>query len=251
MTWSNFITAARHSEHGVHVYTDIDELADSVCAYLDAGFRTDAHAVVIASAAHWAHFAERLGTLGWSIDALQSDGRLRVEDAEGTLAQLMVDGMPSPQLFEEVVGGVIDSAGPGPVRAFGEMVDVLWQRGERDAAIALEELWNGLSQTRGFALLCGYELDVFDPDVQLEELPEVFRLHTHVLPGDPNRLANAVDRALAEVAGPNAGAIYLSVANDVPHDGLPRAQAVMRWLSAWSEPLGHDVLRRARKLYAG
>jgi len=49
------------------------------------------------------------------------------------------------------------------VRAYGEMVDVLWQRGERDAAIRLEEFWNDLARLQTFSLLCAYCIDHLDP----------------------------------------------------------------------------------------
>jgi hypothetical protein len=61
--------------------------------------------------------------------------------------------------------------------AGGEMVDILWQQGAKEAAIAVEVLWSALQQTRTFALLCGYGLDIFDVEVQAEALPEVLRPH--------------------------------------------------------------------------
>ena len=47
------------------------------------------------------------------------------------------------------------------VRIFGQMVDVLWQQEEHDAAIRLEMLWNQLAQTKSYSLLCGYAMGHF------------------------------------------------------------------------------------------
>jgi len=138
------------------------------------------------------------------------------------------------------------------IRAFGEMVDVLWSDGRKRAAIALEELWNDLARTRSFALLCGYHLDIFELGVQRDALPEVIRTHSHAHTVDePWRLAAAVDQALAEVVGPlRAAGIYLDVAEHVPRGSVYRAQAVLTWLSAGDAPLAHEILQRARMHYA-
>lgn len=131
------------------------------------------------------------------------------------------------------------------------MVDVLWQRGDHPAAIALEELWNELATTRRFALLCGYHLDIFDFDVQRSAMPEIVRTHTHPRPAaDTARLATAVDRALLEIVGSlRAGQIYLTVADEIPRTKLPRAQAVLMWLSERDAPNATRVLDRARMHY--
>src|SRR5207248_7327361 len=112
----------------------------------------------------------------------------------------------SAERFESVVGGAFDRVTerfPGRrIRAFGEMVDVLCARGDAGAAAELEGLWNDLGRTRRFALLCGYHLDVFDPEAQSQLLPVVCRAHTHVRPAYSVRhLSNAVDEALGEVLG--------------------------------------------------
>ena len=111
-----------------------------------------------------------------------------------------MDGdVPSGERFEDAVGGLLDEVArrfpEKTIRAFGEMVDLLFQRGQQATAIALEELWNRALESRRCALLCGYELDVFDLDTQTSALPEIIRTHTHPRPvADTARLAAAVHR---------------------------------------------------------
>jgi hypothetical protein len=138
------------------------------------------------------------------------------------------------------------------MRVFGEMVDILWARGLSAAAVAVEELWNELAERRSFALLCGYRLDIFDIDVQTGALPEVFRMHSHRrLTCEPSRLAAEVDKALTELVGRREAAyIYLDVAEQVGRDTLPRAQALLTWLSATNAPLAKRLLERARTHYS-
>ena len=55
----------------------------------------------------------------------------------------------------------------------------------------VEQLWNQLARTRRFSLLCGYELDVFDPQAQAGALQAICRVHSHVLPAhDADALAS-------------------------------------------------------------
>jgi hypothetical protein len=255
-SWTTFIEQAPAAEHAVQLYRDVSELARSVGAFLAAGFRDDEPAIVIATSGHWSVFAAELERRGLDAKALERKGLLTHADAEETLAAFMDGDSPSAERFEDVVGGIVDQTSARfpdrTIRAFGEMVDVLWQRGQEQAAIALEELWNELAKTRSFALLCGYHLDVFQPDVQRKALPEVIRTHSHTRTvEEPSRLAAAVDQALNEVLGPTRAArIYLDVAEHVPHGALPRAQAVLSWLSAREAPFANEILERTRMHYA-
>lgn len=255
MSWTSFIERAPAAGHAVQVYDDVSELACSFAAFVTAGFREGEPAIAIATAEHREAFLRELVQRGWDPGRLEQKGMLASADAEELLDRFMEGERPSAERFERVVGGLVDEVSarhPGrTVRAFGEMVDLLWGRGQRQAAIALEELWNELARTRSFALLCGYHLDIFEPDVQRDALPEVFRLHSHTRTVEqPSRLAAAVDLALAEVVGPvRAARIYLDVAEHVPHGSLPRAQAVLSWLSTSGFPNARTVLERARMHY--
>ena len=242
-------------DHAVQIYSGLDELAFSVGRFLDAGFRTGEPGLVIATPSHLPSFREEFERRGWQFDELQQ-GLLTCCDADDTLAAVMEGPVPSADRFEEVVGRAIDRVAhrfsDTTVRVFGEMVDLLFQRGQESAAVALEELWNGLLQKRGLALLCAYQLDVFDLDSQSSALPEIFRTHTHQRPvADTARLAAAVHETLTEVVGPDGAArIYLKVAGDVPRTKLPRAQAVLMWLGSHEPATAQRVLQGARTRYA-
>jgi hypothetical protein len=256
MSWTTFLDQACPTEHAVQVYTELDELAISVGRFLDAGFRADEPAVVIATSGHWETFRAEIERRGWSVDELQAQGLLICRDAEEILGSFMDGDLPSAARFEAAVGGLIDDVSSRfpekTIRAFGEMVDVLFQRGRESAAIALEELWNRLLETRRCALLCGYELDVFDLDMQTSALPEIVRTHTHPRPvADTARLAAAVHETLTDVLGSDMAArIYLRVAEEVPRTALPRAQAVLMWLSRHQPTTAKRVLEGARVRYA-
>jgi KaiC/GvpD/RAD55 family RecA-like ATPase len=256
MSWSTFLEGAPPTGHAVQVYSALAELAASVGTFLDAGFRAGEPAVVIAAAGHAQAFRAELERRGHDVDELQAQGLLTCCDAENTLASFMDGDVPSGERFEETVGGLLDQVArrfpEKTIRAFGEMVDLLFQQGQQAAAIALEELWNRALESRRCALLCGYELDVFDLDTQTSALPEIIRTHTHPRPvADTARLATAVHQTLIEVVGSVAAArIYLRVAEEVPHTSLPRGQAVLMWLSRHQPTTARRVLQGTRSRYA-
>jgi hypothetical protein len=236
--------------HSVQLYRDEAELAEAVGSYLGSAVDAGDPCLVVATPQHDARFAEALGSRTPEERAL-----LTSADAEQTLAALMADGEPSGDRFEAVVGGLLDSiaaAHPGRhIRVFGEMVDLLCQRGKCTAAVALERLWNELQRKRPFSLLCAYELDVFDRAAQTGPLPEVCREHTRVhAAADPARLTRAVDRALEEVLGADqAGKVYLLVGEEARRGRIPIAQLALMWVSENMPALADRVLAAARSQY--
>jgi hypothetical protein len=66
----------------------------------------------------------------------------------------------------------------GTIRAYGEMVNVLWKDGLTAAAIRLETLWNELAKSYDFKLLCGYSMGNLYKDAAVGEIT---RQHSHLL----------------------------------------------------------------------
>jgi hypothetical protein len=75
----------------------------------------------------------------------------------------------------------------GTVRAYGEMVDCLWKNEAAAAAIRLEVLWNQLTNTCDFCLLCAYSIGNFYKHGAYED---ICSQHTHVVSaaGKPIRI---------------------------------------------------------------
>lgn len=143
--------------HAVQFYEQEDFLVDRVASFLAAGIGAGEPCVVIATGEHNDLFAERLRSLGAGTDGVT------FLDARSTLDALLDRGMPDREKFRQVIGNALAGAGGSlrRVRAYGEMVDLLWRDGEPDAAIRLEELWNDLASHYAFTLLCAYPLANF------------------------------------------------------------------------------------------
>jgi len=138
-SWDAFVSGQDPSGHGAEIYSDSGELAESVAAFLAAGFAAGGAGLLVATPDHAGAIASALASRGWSAETIESE-HLLVVDAETTLEAILVDGVPSAQAFEEVVGGLVDRFAHRPLRIFGEMVDLLTAAGRVDAAIELEEL---------------------------------------------------------------------------------------------------------------
>ena len=88
-------------------------------------------AIVIATPEHRLEFETRLGQAGVDLAAARDDGSYLALDAAQTLSELMAADQLDGAAFDRVIGTVIAAAGAGgrPVRAFGEMVALLWDDG--------------------------------------------------------------------------------------------------------------------------
>ena len=156
--------AACGHEHLVEFYETEEHLVGAVTDYVVPALRGDGAAIVVATTDHRHAFADAIRAAGIDIDAAVEDGRYVPIDAGRLLARFMVGGAPDPARFREVVTQLLDHAGTGrrEVRVYGEMVALLWARGDVASTIAVEDLWNTLVDEHGFTLFCGYPISAFD-----------------------------------------------------------------------------------------
>ena len=176
-------------------------------------------------------------------------------DATQTLAELLVDGVPERARFQAVVGRAVEScmaAGYPRLRAFGEMVDIL-RRASVAAALQLEELWTELVSARRIALLCGYSIDPFEPEVCRGLLQRVSAAHSHLVPvEDYARLDRAVESAYLEVFGVGRDSGYLRrafIANYPRPAAMPDAQAAILAAQEFVPQAAGALLDRVRHHY--
>src|SRR5688572_13893461 len=155
-----------HSHHhAVQFYGTDESLFTTVAGFISEGLIAGQPAIVIATPAHCQAIVAELARRLIDVPAAKHIGDLVCMDAEETLATFMDGESPDPDAFKRHVGDVIAQTLGGrvrtAVRAYGEMVDILWKQGKPEAAIRLEILWNDLAQTHSFELLCGYSIGNF------------------------------------------------------------------------------------------
>lgn len=241
-------------QHFVQFYdADPAAWARSVGRYVIEGLDAGESVLVIATREHREAISRQLCVLGCSPDATKYFGRLRFCDAEHTLSKFMEAGEPDWDRFQRSVGCEIQrargSSANGHVRAYGEMVGVLWTARQFAAAIRLEAYWNRVLQGAPLKLFCGYPVNVFSEDFHQSELSDVVSAHTHVLPtGENGDLHDALARALDEVAGVDRMERFIQPEHH-PNTEIPVAEAAI-WALAKNLPdQARDVIRTARRYY--
>jgi hypothetical protein len=78
----------------------------------------------------------------------------------------MVDGWPDEGLFTQVIDELLLRARSEhkKVRAFGEMVALMWEEGQCGATVQLEHLWARLCKKESFSLFCACPKTGFTED---------------------------------------------------------------------------------------
>jgi hypothetical protein len=141
-------------EHQLQVYAG-DLPAADIARFLRTGLDNGEAGLVIATPANAFRIRQALG---------DAQARCVFLDASVELARFMVDGQPDPGRFHDALSPALRQAqrrGNGGVRAYGEMVAILCQRGQHQAAVHVEQLWNLLLRGQPVALLCAYPLQAF------------------------------------------------------------------------------------------
>ncbi len=187
--------------HVVHFYESDDYLCGLVSDFVGDGLASGEPAVIIATEPHRVAFASLLAAKGFDVDGAVASGQLRFCDARETLDTFMRGAMPDEHQFRATVGGVIAAASRNSnatrVRAYGEMVHLLWLDGNPEGAIRLEELWNDLAGVHTFALLCAYPMGNFYKESDAPLFARVCHTHGLVLPTE--RYTEAPDEATRAV----------------------------------------------------
>ncbi|HEY3857967.1 MAG TPA: MEDS domain-containing protein [Verrucomicrobiae bacterium] len=170
------------SGHVVQFYNDDTTFLDSLCGFIAEGLKAGEAAIVIATASHRASLEFRLRALGFNVPDLIRDDRYVAVDAEETLAKLIIDSKLDERVFKQLASQLLARAKKSgrAVRAFGEMVAILWSKGNKTATTSLEKLWNEFRRTEDFQLFCAYPSNGFDKDSALE-IQEICSAHSKVI----------------------------------------------------------------------
>ena len=169
--------------HIVNFYDDEADLVTDVVRFLADDLQGDEVVVVLATPVHRDAIDATLERRLTDGRGGRESGRYVSRDAAEVLSRFMVDGAPDRGRFMAVVGGLIAAVAEGgrPVRAYGEMVALLWQDGNVSGAIELEALWNELARDQRFALYCAYPMAAVDNNDDLTATRRVCDEHSRVV----------------------------------------------------------------------
>jgi hypothetical protein len=254
--WRSLLHDAAPKEHIVQLYQDQQFLNRAVCRFAAAALAHGEGVILVPTAAHWEAFYPRLEAEGVDIKAAQSQGQLTVVDADELLPRFMGEKMPDAPVFLGLAGEVVARARGRnrypKVRWWGEMVNVLWERGDATASMALEDLFDQLAHEQEIAIFCSFLMDNFDGEVHTRMLPRLGQNHSHLIPVENYfRLERAVANALREVVGPVEASVLERklLESYAPPFAMPSSQALLFALRQVVPDVSDAVLQRSGTLY--
>jgi hypothetical protein len=254
--WDHVLSHAGPRDHVVQLYQDQDFLNRAVCRFAGAALANGEGLILVPTAEHWNAFRPRLEAEGVDVRAAQDRGQLTVVDADETLPRFMGKTLPDAPVFLGLAGEIIRrtrAAGSYPkVRWWGEMVNVLWERGDVAASMNLEDLFDRVAHEQDIAIFCSFVMDNFDGEIHTHMLPRLGENHSHLIPvEDYARLERTVADALREIVGPDEARVLegkLLSEYQAPFN-MPRAQALLLALRQALPAVASPVLQRSRDLY--
>jgi KaiC/GvpD/RAD55 family RecA-like ATPase len=172
------------SVHSVHIYENDDELISRLCAIVSTGLRLGDSVLIVATSEHREQLVRQLEEVGTDVRNAVRAGRYSMLDATEVMSTFLRDEWPDGSLFEQNVGGLLHSARKHArslkqgLTVFGEMVAILWEQGNKEAALELERLWNRVLHDNIFHLHCAYPRGVVGDVSGLHAIEDV---HTHLL----------------------------------------------------------------------
>lgn len=254
--WGGLLASAGPRDHIVQLYQDQEFLNRAVCRFAASAIANGEGVILVPTQAHWDAFRPRMEAEGVDTQAAQASGQLTIVDADELLPQFMRDTMPDAPVFLGLAADVIAQARGGgrypKVRWWGEMVNVLWERGDVAASMDLEDQFDRLAHEHEIAIFCSFVMDNFDGAVHARMLPRLGQNHSHLIPvEDYARLERAVADALRDTVGADDARVLEEqlLARAPSPFQMPRSQALLLALREMLPAVADSVLARSRKLY--
>lgn len=173
------------TDHVVQIYEDETVVLDSLEGFVGSGLNAGDSVIIIATEKHIIALSDRLLKKKFDVDALQVEHRYIPINAHDALARFMINGWPDETKFTDLVKDLIGKARGNTnrkVRAYGEMVAILWENGHNGATVQLEHLWNKFCEKEAFCLFCAYPKSGFTQDAN-DSIQHICSAHTKMIEG--------------------------------------------------------------------
>jgi CheY-like chemotaxis protein len=173
--------------HEVGFYPDDRSLWDARIEFIGAALSDGNVAISIASALHQDELLSRLQAQGVDISAVIGQGRYVALDAAEALSSLIVNGLPDPLKFSWLVGELITRAtvvvdgDTSRIFVCGEGTTLLWQQGNVEGVVRLEQLWDEMARSCAVQVHCGYMSSSFYGETGKDAYGRICAEHSAVL----------------------------------------------------------------------
>lgn len=234
--------------------SDESSLLHNLSRYVTDGLEAGEPVVVLTDRDRRDRLFSVLELSGTEPDIGKQDGRLVVLDSEQLLAKILSGGTIDGERFNSIIGRamreVVSRSRSRRVRAYGDLVGVLWKSGRHAAAVELERYWNDLQAQLPFDLYCGYPIDLFGDDFHPARIDPLLCQHTNVVAQLRNAdLQSALDFAMYETFGRrlrgSGSSIKEQIATIWPE--LPSPEATILWIRQYLPSQANEIIERARR----
>lgn len=234
--------------HLAQFHRDVESLTESAFVFLEAGLRGGNSVLVVAPTDRVEQLFDRLAAGRFHPKSLSDSGQLAVLDETAIVRHVVNGGTPEWTGVRAMLGPMLSrlrTYGSG-TRIYAEIANALWESGNTDAAIALEDFWNALAQSYQFALYCGYCMDTHSDQCYAAPLEELGRTHSDILgTPDDERLGVALDRASKEIFGISLTQMA-GVSRQDAARRFPSGQRTMLWVKRNLPMSTPQLVERAR-----
>lgn len=145
-------------EHSVQFYENDGIFLNTLEGFVGSGIIAHESIIVLATKSHIEALNERLQRQGFDLNKLRDEDSYLAIEVEEVFSQILINGWLDEARFNNYVVNLLNRAGKGgrKVRAFGELVAVLWEQGHCGVTVQLENLWHKLYHKLQFNLYCAY-----------------------------------------------------------------------------------------------
>ena len=166
-------------DHTCTLYRDEEDLLQEVADFLTPAVLAGDGVVVLARQPRGERLRAELERRARDAAVQLSPDRLVTLDAAALLDEIMTADAPCEERFLAEVRPVLEAAraATGRVRAYGELLDLLWERDQLAAAAELEVCWNRLLGSLHCPLRCAYRAPGDADEARAEALQRISSLH--------------------------------------------------------------------------
>jgi MEDS: MEthanogen/methylotroph, DcmR Sensory domain len=180
-------------DHVLQIYENDGIFLDALAGFVGGGIKGGECVIVVGTRVHLQSLYFRLTDYSINIRSLIDEDRYIPLDADEVLSKFMVNGWPDETLFNETISSIVERGicKNRRIRAFGEMVAVLWGQGHNGATVQLEHLWNKFCETHKLSLFCAYPKAGFTGN-SLESIKSICDCHSKMIHGAEMQLTQIV-----------------------------------------------------------
>ncbi|HUO45052.1 MAG TPA: MEDS domain-containing protein [Burkholderiales bacterium] len=165
-------------EHVVQIYKSDEQFIACLEAFVAEGLEQNECVIVIATRSHLSALEHGLRKRGCDLD--HSNDQYIAFDAHETLARLVPGKSPDEACLEKFMVELFARIRGRQIRAFGEMVAILWSRGDYETTLLLEQLWDKIARREKFPIFCAYPASSFSGKLE-EPVRAICEVHSKVV----------------------------------------------------------------------